>query len=866
MAPDVVVPGDEKPQGNVPLMIPPLASHLSAEPSQPQEANDAQPRAASHDDYSTPPTPVSPARRQIDDELDVGGGAGGGARRLGNNTRRNSNSSASSDSQDEWQHVNVTGNPQAARGNNDDNHDGVEGVEVFEEILVEDISSHRTRHNGRQANSNYSGGTTNNRRGMQASPTAPARAASTPDEWLKGTFFDPNSKKAKVERKKREEEEEQRRKEREAAEDAERAAAEARRAAAAARLEEERRRKQEAEARKAKKREKAQKRKEEEAAKAANRAHRSPPSSSSQQQHEGQQQSQEYDDTSNPPSPQCSTPESQNSPDVLMRANVEAAEAAAAAAQGAMRAGDMPKAARMAEKASRLAPSMFAHLPAEVNRHFGRDTNHDHHASSSSSNTDTNTGNDNDNDNEGDVDDLSADTYLMILTFETPDVAEEFLDTYDGLQYSELEPFVCRVARVAKVEYVNVDEATPSPTTPAEGETPAVVQPQQELPTCPVCLDRLDESVSGILTTSCNHTFHAFCLKGWMDIRCPVCRYCEMPSSEAKQHSSRCEVCGSSDSLWICLICGYVGCGRYTLAHSKSHWEESGHAYALEIETQRVWDYVGDEFVHRLVRSKTDGAVLEVPGVGAADNDGIAPATPAPRAGGGELPGSSAANKNSDLRSSKDGSLRSSLGGGKDGGAGEPSDIQRALMDSKMEAMHREYTELLTNQLTSQREFFEERLSEAAQTASAEREEAAALLAAMQRDLASSKAKHAAVVQQLSVAQAALARIQAELEEERALSVATRRSSVEASVALERERAERRSDAEAHASKVRELEEANRDLMLFLETRDAVADAGASGGDVMGVGEAPETEIDPSDRAAVMRARLQKKQKAKAGR
>ncbi|GHP08865.1 hypothetical protein PPROV_000760200 [Pycnococcus provasolii] len=472
----------------------------------------------------------------------------------------------------------------------------------------------------------------------------------------------------------------------------------------------------------------------------------------------------------------------------------------------------------------------------------------------------------NDNDNEGDVDDLSADTYLMILTFETPDVAEEFLDTYDGLQYSELEPFVCRVARVAKVEYVNVDEATPSPTTPAEGETPAVVQPQQELPTCPVCLDRLDESVSGILTTSCNHTFHAFCLKGWMDIRCPVCRYCEMPSSEAKQHSSRCEVCGSSDSLWICLICGYVGCGRYTLAHSKSHWEESGHAYALEIETQRVWDYVGDEFVHRLVRSKTDGAVLEVPGVGAADNDGIAPATPAPRAGGGELPGSSAANKNSDLRSSKDGSLRSSLGGGKDGGAGEPSDIQRALMDSKMEAMHREYTELLTHQLTSQREFFEERLSEAAQTASAEREEAAALLAAMQRDLASSKAKHAAVVQQLSVAQAALARIQAELEEERALSVATRRSSVEASVALERERAERRSDAEAHASKVRELEEANRDLMLFLETRDAVADAGASGGDVMGVGEAPETEIDPSDRAAVMRARLRKKQKAKAGR
>ena len=29
-----------------------------------------------------------------------------------------------------------------------------------------------------------------------------------------------------------------------------------------------------------------------------------------------------------------------------------------------------------------------------------------------------------------------------------------------------------------------------------------------ELPTCPVCLERLDGSISGLLTTICNHTFH----------------------------------------------------------------------------------------------------------------------------------------------------------------------------------------------------------------------------------------------------------------------------------------------------------------------------------------------------------------------
>ena len=35
--------------------------------------------------------------------------------------------------------------------------------------------------------------------------------------------------------------------------------------------------------------------------------------------------------------------------------------------------------------------------------------------------------------------------------------------------------------------------------------------------------------------------------------------------------------------------------------------------YALELETQRVWDYVGDGYVHRLIQSKTDGKLVEVP-------------------------------------------------------------------------------------------------------------------------------------------------------------------------------------------------------------------------------------------------------------
>ena len=40
--------------------------------------------------------------------------------------------------------------------------------------------------------------------------------------------------------------------------------------------------------------------------------------------------------------------------------------------------------------------------------------------------------------------------------------------------------------------------------------------------------------------------------------------------------------------LWICLICGQVGCGRYRTKHAVDHWQESGHCYSLELETQRV--------------------------------------------------------------------------------------------------------------------------------------------------------------------------------------------------------------------------------------------------------------------------------------
>jgi hypothetical protein len=33
----------------------------------------------------------------------------------------------------------------------------------------------------------------------------------------------------------------------------------------------------------------------------------------------------------------------------------------------------------------------------------------------------------------------------------------------------------------------------------------------------------------------------------------------------------------------------------------------------MELDSQRVWDYAGDEYVHRLIQNKTDGKLVEFP-------------------------------------------------------------------------------------------------------------------------------------------------------------------------------------------------------------------------------------------------------------
>ena len=56
-----------------------------------------------------------------------------------------------------------------------------------------------------------------------------------------------------------------------------------------------------------------------------------------------------------------------------------------------------------------------------------------------------------------------------------------------------------------------------------------------------------------------------------------------------------------NSDLWMCLVCGYVGCGLSNEFHIREHYLETLHAYVVNLDSKRVWDFAGNGYVHRLV-------------------------------------------------------------------------------------------------------------------------------------------------------------------------------------------------------------------------------------------------------------------------
>jgi hypothetical protein len=70
--------------------------------------------------------------------------------------------------------------------------------------------------------------------------------------------------------------------------------------------------------------------------------------------------------------------------------------------------------------------------------------------------------------------------------------------------------------------------------------------------------------------------------------------------SVAKEDDLFCFSCAMQQTLWVCLTCAFVGCGRYSNKHAADHYRQSGHPFCLELSTLRIWDYVVGEYAHRV--------------------------------------------------------------------------------------------------------------------------------------------------------------------------------------------------------------------------------------------------------------------------
>lgn len=280
----------------------------------------------------------------------------------------------------------------------------------------------------------------------------------------------------------------------------------------------------------------------------------------------------------------------------------------------------------------------------------------------------------------------------------------------------------------------------------------------QALPTCAVCLTRLEPSISGAVTRACTHASNCMCLSQGFSAGCRVCAAVEdarraaalggngcgdgsgdgsgegggalaaagtagalgpastcdptPPTASPGTAAARggrgappvaCSECGETRLLWLCLVCGTTGCGRYASMHAHAHFVRTGHSLALDLCTQRVWDYEGDRFVHRLMAMGGMGGMGGDGGDGGdEDNLGFELELPDEELAGLHEPGGQSGG----------------LGGGATAGAAGAGAPSRAESGAKLERVLREYSLLLTGQLEAQRTYWEEQLAaQAEQTA-----------------------------------------------------------------------------------------------------------------------------------------------------
>ncbi|KAF2690178.1 zf-UBP-domain-containing protein [Lentithecium fluviatile CBS 122367] len=440
-----------------------------------------------------------------------------------------------------------------------------------------------------------------------------------------------------------------------------------------------------------------------------------------------------------------------------------------------------------------------------------------------------------------------ANKYMVLMKFREAAKARAWRKEWNGKAFNSMEPEYCHVVFVKSITFQSdasnrdpssYPDLTNDPFTPAATKAPTAplpagssvsspVEPPSlassltakplapptpalvELPTCPVCLERMDET-TGLLTILCQHVFHCACLEKWRGSGCPVCRYTQNDAFTSHNRSldgeapdNECSVCGSTQNLWICLICGNIGCGRYDSAHAFAHYEATSHTYAMDVVTQHVWDYAGDGYVHRLIQNKADGKLVDLP----------ASAHASPFAASGMT--------------------------------GYANDT---VPREKLDNMGMEYAYLLTSQLESQRAYFEEQVERAvdkAAKAASTADEASRSVALMTQQFDKLQSQYTearttiAALEKEAARNAAKASSATDLARKLTKQFKEEQTINEALMTRIKHLEKKAEEADARVKEVEaqraELEEQNRDLSFFISGQEKLKEM--QGNEIMGLQE-----------------------------
>ncbi len=88
--------------------------------------------------------------------------------------------------------------------------------------------------------------------------------------------------------------------------------------------------------------------------------------------------------------------------------------------------------------------------------------------------------------------------------------------------------------------------------------------------------------------------------QGWRRIDRSQCPHLSTLAAEARPDKDRCEACGGTSDLRVCLTCGYVGCCESHGAHDTRHFEETGHPFIRPqgLPDPWLWCYECKAFLH----------------------------------------------------------------------------------------------------------------------------------------------------------------------------------------------------------------------------------------------------------------------------